>query len=131
MVDQVTVRPRTSGAAVASVLFGAFGCLPISVGLVGLALGGVPAVAAGCFALAAVRPPVRGRGLAAVGVALGLASMVGWSVHFARHGIAPYAARHDAPDPAVARDFFTRLSHADVPGAAACVRPTPTGPTSS
>jgi len=120
----VTPPTRTSATAVASLLFGLFACVPFNVSLIALAFGGVPAVASGCFALVVTGSPrVRGRGLAVAGVVLGVAGIVGWSAHIARHGIAPDAARLGAPDPAVAREFFTRASHGDVPGATALCTP--------
>ncbi len=67
--------PRTSGAAVASLVLGILGCIPFVTSLLALILSVV--------GLRATRyPGVGGRGMAIAGLVLGILGLVGWAVGF-------------------------------------------------
>jgi len=65
------LHPRTSGAAVTSLVLGILLCIPI--------VTGAGAIIFGIAGLRATRQPiVRGRGLAIAGLTLGIVSVLGW-----------------------------------------------------
>jgi hypothetical protein len=104
--------PRTSGAAIASLILGILGCVPL--------LTGVLAVILGMIGLGATKKPgVGGRGLAIAGLVLGLLSIVGWTGF---GGIMGWEWVASEPSRAAAKAFVTDLSNGDVNSAAAmCV----------
>jgi hypothetical protein len=65
------VPPRTSGAAIGSLVCGLLGCIPFVTSLVAVILGFVGLRATS-------RPGVSGRGLAIAGLILGLLGILGW-----------------------------------------------------
>lgn len=95
---------RGNGAAAASLVFGIFGCVPEVAGLLAILLG--------VIGLRRARQPnVGGKGVAAAGLALGIVSVVLWSVALA---IAGLAWSDSAPARAVTRQYLADLSRRDV-----------------
>src|SRR5687768_3906578 len=65
-------RPRTSGAAITSLILGILGCVPLITSIL--------AVILGIVGIRATRQPnVGGRGLAIAGLILGLIGIIGWA----------------------------------------------------
>lgn len=109
--------PRTSGAAIASLILGILGCVPL--------LTGILAVILGFVGISATRKPnVGGRGLAIAGLILGLLSIVGWAGF---GGLMGWGYMATAPNRAAAKTFVTDLSSGDITSASAmCVSGTST-----
>jgi Domain of unknown function (DUF4190) len=101
--------PRTSAAAVASLVMGLLGCLPFVTGILAIITGIIGIAVTG-------RPDVRGRGVAVAGLILGIVSLLSWT------GIGVGAWRWwviTAPQRNVARQFVSDLSHGNTSAAAA------------
>lgn len=64
---------RTSGAAIASLICGILGCIPVITSLLAIILGFVGISATG-------KPGVSGRGLAIGGLILGIVGLLGWGI---------------------------------------------------
>ena len=108
-----TPRPRTSVAAILSLIFGLLGCIPFLTGLVALVLGIVGIKRTG-------DPMVTGRGMAIAGVVLGALSLVGWTVATATVGGGIIFAFRMAEGPRLVAEQFTRdLSQGKVDAALA------------
>jgi hypothetical protein len=104
--------PRTSGAAIASLILGILGCVPVLTGILAVILGFVGLSATS-------KPNVGGRGLAIAGLILGLLSIVGWTGF---GGLMGWAWVAGGPSRAAAQTFVTDLSKGDVTSASAmCV----------
>jgi hypothetical protein len=101
--------PRTSAAAVASLVMGLLGCLPF--------VTGVFAIITGVIGIAVTaRPQVKGRGMAIAGLCLGILSLLSWT------GIGVGAWRWwvlSAPERVVAQQFVSDLSQGNTASAAA------------
>lgn len=99
---------RTSGAAVASLIFGILGCVPW--------LTGLTAVILGIVGLKSTKDPrVSGRGMAIAGLILGGISILAWTAYFSLVGAAVFGLWHgSAAQREVARQFLTDLSKQDV-----------------
>jgi hypothetical protein len=107
---------RTSGAAVASLIFGILGCIPFITGLL--------AVICGILGIAKTKDPrYSGRGLAIAGLLLGLLSIVLWGV-FGSGAYALYA--YGKPARNTANQFARDLSAGDVQAAQSRCTPTVT-----
>lgn len=91
------VTPRTSEAAVASLVCGLLGCIPAVTSMAAIVLGIVGL-------RAARRPNVRGRGLAIAGLVLGVFGLVSW----AGIGTAMYGVYTASKAPAQEADAFLR-----------------------
>jgi Domain of unknown function (DUF4190) len=97
-------RPRTSAAAVTSMILGILGCVPFATGLFAVILGIVGL-------RAAAKPGMGGRGFAIAGLILGVLSLLGW-IGF---GGAFYVAyRSTAPARAQCRLFLQDVSDGKV-----------------
>ena len=110
--------PRGNGAAVASLVFGILGCVPEVTGLLAIVLGVIGL-------RRARRPGTGGKGLAAAGLALGIASVVLWSVTLTIVGI---AWSESAPARAVARQYLADFGRHDVDAILAASTPSVTRP---
>src|ERR1700722_38995 len=99
--------PRTSGAAIASLILGILGCVPLLTGILAVILGAVGISAT-------KKPNVGGRGLAIAGLVLGLVSIVGWTGF---GGLMGWAYIETGPSRIAARTFVTDLSNGDVTSA--------------
>ena len=98
---------RTSGAAIASLIFGILGCIPFITGLL--------AVICGILGIAKTKDPrYTGRGLAIAGLLLGLLSIVLWGV-FGSGAYALYA--YGKPARNAANQFARDLSAGNVQAA--------------
>ena len=95
---------KRNPAAVASLVFGILGCMPEVTGLLAIALGIVGL-------RRARKPDAGGRGLAAAGLALGIVSVVLWSVALALGG---FVWSGSGPPRAVARQYLADFSRQDV-----------------
>ena len=97
--------PRsTSGAAVASLVLGILGCVPI--------LTGIPAAILGFIGIRQTRDPlVRGRGMAVAGLVLGLINLCAWSLIAIFVGV---LFKGSAAPRQVAHDFLNDLSTSQV-----------------
>lgn len=94
-------KPRTSGAAIASLVCGLLGCVPFLTGLLAIILGIV--------GLKKTRDPmVTGRGLAIAGLVLGCLSFVGWIATTATFGGALYLWSQAYEPSRKAAEQFTR-----------------------
>jgi len=103
----VAVPSRTSAAAVASLVLGILGCVPL--------LTGVLAILFGAAGIRATRDPrFRGRGLAIAGLVLGIVSFVAWSLFGGMLGLGYVRSK---PARAVAHQFTADLAAGDVPAA--------------
>jgi hypothetical protein len=104
--------PRTSGAAIASLILGILGCIPFLTGILAVILGAV--------GLSATKKPnVGGRGLAIAGLVLGLVSIVGWTGF---GGLMGWVYVETGPTRIAAKAFVTDLSNSDINSAnALCV----------
>ena len=99
--------PRTSGAAIASLILGIIGCIPLLTGILAVILGAV--------GLSATKKPnVGGRGLAIAGLVLGLVSIVGWTGF---GGLMEWAYIETKPTRMAAKTFVTDLSNGDITSA--------------
>ncbi len=107
--------PRTSGAAIASLVLGILGICPLPL------VGGLIAVILGVVGLGTTgKPNTKGRGLAIAGVVLGLLSLLG----YAGLGSFLYAGyRATAPDRATSVQFVRDLAAGDVAHAATLCQP--------
>lgn len=102
-------RPRTNGAAVASLVLGILGCVPIITGLLAMVLG--------IIGIRKTRDPaVGGKGLAIAGLILGIISVVGWSACVGLFGDAYLESK---PAGMVAKQFLQAVSAGDSNGALA------------
>ena len=106
-------KPRTSVAAICSLVFGLLGCIPFVTGLVAVILGivGINKTK---------NPMVTGKGMAIAGLILGVLSLLGWTGMIAAGGAGIYAMRQ-AGEPArvVAEEFARDLSEGKVDAAVA------------
>jgi hypothetical protein len=104
--------PRTSGAAIASLILGILGCIPLVTGILAVILGAV--------GLSATKKPnVGGRGLAIAGLVLGLVSIIGWTGF---GGVMGWVYVETGPSRIAGKAFVTDLSNGDITSAAAlCV----------
>lgn len=107
-------RPRTSAAAIASLIFGILGCLPFVTSIIAVILG-----------IVGIRktsdPRVTGRGMAIAGLVLGLIGLVGWGTM----GGGVYALYVTSrPVAKVAQQFTQDLAAGNVTAAAANTEPT-------
>jgi hypothetical protein len=101
--------PRTSAAAVASLVMGLLGCLPFATGILAI-ITGIVGIAV------TARPDVKGRGMAVAGLILGIFSLLSWT------GIGVGARRWwviSAPERILARQFVLDLSQGNNSAAAA------------
>jgi hypothetical protein len=99
--------PRTSAAAVTSLVCGLLLCLPI----------GVVAIITGIVGISATKNPyIRGRGMAVTGLILGIIGLIVWCGGGVGFGVWWNATK---PQRVVATDFITNLSQGDIDGAAA------------
>jgi len=105
-------RPRTSAAAVTSLIFGIVFCIPLVSALI--------AIICGIVGISATKKPgVSGRGLAIAGLVLGILGLIGWT---AFGGIFGYMYAAAKPDRAVTTAFIQNLSAGNVSAAQAqCV----------
>ena len=95
---------RGNGAAIASLIFGILGCIPEITGLL--------AILFGIIGLRRARNPyVGGKGLAGAGLALGVLSVVLWSIALGAMGMAGLGSE---PARAVARQYFQDLDRQDI-----------------
>lgn len=100
---------RTSGAAIASLVFGLLGCIPFITSAVAVILGIVGIRSTG-------KPNVGGRGLAIAGLILGLLGIIGWSLS-AGGLYTVYVASRPARD--TAKQFAMQLGSGNVQAAQA------------
>ena len=101
-------RPRTSGAAIASLVLGILGCIPFLTSLL--------AVVLGIVGIRKTRDPmISGRGLAIAGLVLGLVGIIGWSLIGGLYGFAYVAS---GPARQVARQFMTDMDAGRIDAAA-------------
>jgi len=95
---------RVNRAAVASLVFGILGCVP--------ELAGLLAILFGLIGLRRARKQnIGGKGLAGAGLALGIVSVVVWSISIATVG---WAWSASGPARAVTRQYLRDLSHQDI-----------------
>jgi hypothetical protein len=101
-------RPRTSGAAIASLVLGILGCIPLLTSLL--------AVVFGIVGIRKTRDPMTsGRGMAIAGLVLGLVGIIGWSLISGLYG---YAYVSSGPARQVARQFMTDMDAGRIDAAA-------------
>jgi hypothetical protein len=111
---QPPMQPRTSGAAITSLIMGILLCIP--------AITGLGAILFGIIGLGSTRKPgVRGKGLAITGLILGLLNLVGWGVF---GGIMGVAWKATGPDRATAVSFVQDLCTGNVVAAQGLCDPT-------
>jgi hypothetical protein len=106
-------RPRTSVAAISSLVCGLLGCVPF--------LTGLAAVILGIVGIKKTRDPmVTGRGMAIAGLILGCLSLAGWALGMATLGGGVYLALK-AADPArmTAEQFARDVSEGKIDAAVA------------
>src|SRR4051794_4863702 len=106
-------QPKTSGAAIGSLVCGILGCVPWITGLLAIVLGIV--------GLKSTKDPmVRGRGLAIAGLVLGCVSVLMWTV-FGGGAIAAGVAffRASAPAREQSRQFIQDMEKGNVDAALA------------
>jgi hypothetical protein len=96
--------PRTSGAAIASLILGILGCIPFLTGILAVILGAVGLNAT-------KKPNVGGRGLAIAGLVLGLVSILGWTGF---GGLMGWVYVETGPTRIAAKAFVTDLSNGDI-----------------
>jgi hypothetical protein len=100
---------RGNGAAIASLVLGILGCVPL--------LTGVAAILLGIIGLRKTRDPaVGGQGLAVAGLILGMVSLLGWGIF---GGFLGYGYVESKPAGAVAQQFLQDVSAGNVNAAAA------------
>jgi hypothetical protein len=100
---------RGNGAAIASLVLGLLGCIPVLTSLLAVILGAV--------GIRKTRDPaVGGKGLAIAGLVLGLVGLLGWSVTGAVVGYAYVESKKAAP---VAEQFLRDVSTGNVNAAVA------------
>jgi hypothetical protein len=100
---------RKSGAAIASLVLGILGCVPLATGLL--------AILFGVIGIRKTRDPyVSGKGLAIAGRILGIISVVGWSGF---GGLLGYGYVESKPARVVAAQFLKDLSAGNTSGASA------------
>jgi hypothetical protein len=104
---------KTSGAAVASLIFGILGCVPLLTGLL--------AIICGIIGLRTTRNPAySGRGMAVAGLILGLVSFLVWGAMTATSGVGFYVAfTHTKEARAAANQLARDLAAGDVNAAQA------------
>jgi hypothetical protein len=105
--------PRTSGAAIASLVCGLFGCIPFVTGLAALILGIV--------GIKRTKDPmVTGRGMAIAGLVLGGLSIAGWAIFAASLPIALVVlSKTSEPARLTAEQFARDLSEGKIDAALA------------
>jgi hypothetical protein len=105
--SQTKPTPRTSGAAVASLVLGSLGCIPLITGLLAIA-----------FGIVGIRktktPLVAGRGMAIAGLILGIISVMGWAGLGGMLGIGYVESK---PAAAVAKQFLHDLGAGNIAAA--------------
>jgi hypothetical protein len=102
-------QPRTSGAAVTSLVLGIVGCVPFVTGIL--------AIIFGIVGLRKTRDPsVAGKGMAVAGLVLGIVGVLGWT-GFAV--LAGFAAADAKPAKQAASQFLTDLSTGNITAATA------------
>lgn len=101
--------PKTSGAAIASLVCGVLGCIPYITSLLAIILGAVGIRNTG-------RPGVKGRGMAIAGLLLGLLGIVLWS---AFGGLAWALISGSKPARDAAKQFANHLGSGNVQAAQA------------
>ena len=110
---QPVVPVSTSAAAIASLVLGILGCVPVITGLL--------AVVLGIVGIRSTRnPDVRGRGLAIAGLILGGVSLLGW---VGLGSLGGYVWVATTPDRTTARQFAQALAGGDVTKATAACQP--------
>jgi hypothetical protein len=104
---------QTSGAAVASLICGILGCVPLLTGLL--------AVILGIVGMRTTRDPrYTGRGMAIAGLILGLISLIAWGVVVGGGALgARMAYMHTKPERDAARQFAADLAAGNVDAAQA------------
>jgi hypothetical protein len=103
-------RPgRGNGAAIASLVLGILGCVPV--------LTGVLAIALGIIGLRKTRDPaVTGKGMAIAGLTLGIVSLLGWATC---GGLLGYGYVESRPADAVAKQFLQDVDAGNINAATA------------
>jgi hypothetical protein len=104
---QPPARPSTSGAAIASLIFGILGCIPFITGLLAIILGIVGIKATG-------NPNKTGRVMAIIGLILGVLNIGGWGL-FGGGIYAMYVG--SKPVKAVAEAFINDMTAGNVTAA--------------
>src|SRR3954466_4493019 len=102
---------KTSGAAIAALIFGILGCVPLITGLI--------AIVCGFIGIRTTRDPrYSGRGMAVAGLILGLLSVVIWGVVGGTAGMGGWMAyRYTKPAREAAKQFASDLSAGNVDAA--------------
>jgi Domain of unknown function (DUF4190) len=102
-------RRHTSGAAVASLIFGIIGCIPY--------LTGILAIVFGVMGIRRTRDPMSGgRGLAIAGLILGIISIVGWTCC---GGLMAFSYEESKPAGVIATKFVMDLCAGNISAAVA------------
>jgi hypothetical protein len=105
--------PRRNGAAMASLIFGILGCVPEVTGVLAIVLGVV--------GLRRARSPnVGGKGLAGAGLALGILSVLAWSIGL---GVGAYYWIASEPARVVAHQYLKDFSQQNIPAVLAASDP--------
>jgi hypothetical protein len=101
---------KTSGAAIAALIFGILGCVPLITGLI--------AIVCGFIGMRTTRDPrYSGRGMAVTGLILGILSVVVWGIVGGAGGFGAYFAySYTKPAREAAKQVATDLSAGNVDG---------------
>jgi hypothetical protein len=104
-----STQPRTSGAAITSLILGIIGCVPFVTGILAI-----------IFAIVGIRktrdPSVAGKGMAIAGLVLGIVSVLGWIIFTI---LITFAVAESKPAKIAATQFLTDVSTGNINAALA------------